>query len=65
MVKAALYPPALPTLIRKSRLLRLIFEPPYIFPNGHVPAILDGRIGIFRIAVDVEQRSAMAAPDAL
>ena len=36
IVKAALYPPAWPTLIRKSRLLRLIFGPPYIFPNGHV-----------------------------
>jgi hypothetical protein len=39
IVKAAPYPPARPTLIRKSRLLRLIFEPPYIFPNGHVRRI--------------------------
>jgi hypothetical protein len=38
-VKAALYPPARPTLIRKSRLVRLIFEPPHIFPNGHVRQI--------------------------
>jgi hypothetical protein len=27
MVKAALYPPACPTLIRKSRLLNPIFKP--------------------------------------
>jgi hypothetical protein len=53
IVKAALYPPACPTLIRKSRLLRLIFEPPSIFPKWPYPANLDGRIGIFRIADDV------------
>src|ERR1700733_13623749 len=39
IVKAALYPPAWPTLIRKSRLLRLIFDPPYDLPNGHVRQI--------------------------
>jgi hypothetical protein len=65
IVKAAPYPPARPTLIRKSRLLRLIFEPPYIFPNGRVRRFWMVELEFSGLLSMWEQSSAMAAPGAL
>src|ERR1700684_3206451 len=55
MVKAALYPPAWPTLMRKSRLLKPISEPLFHLPKWPWPPHLNGRMKTFRIGVDVEQ----------
>jgi hypothetical protein len=66
MVKAALYPPACPTLIRKSRLLNPISKPlstsPYLTATlgqdqrvwAKFAAVLgDGKMNTFGIALDV------------